>query len=72
MTYVEGAVNNPAVVTWNGNVAIDDTASVAGALTRLTRAAAKRRRLQLHERDDRVERRSAANYSARPWSRATS
>lgn len=35
---LSGVVNNPAIVTWNGNVAIDDTASVTGALTSLTRA----------------------------------
>jgi hypothetical protein len=33
-----GVVNNPAIVTWNGTVAIDDTATVAGVLTSLTRA----------------------------------
>ena len=36
---LSGVVNNPAIVTWNGNVAIDDTANVAGALTSLTRTA---------------------------------
>ena len=36
---LNGVVNNPAIATWNGNVAIDDTANVAGALTSLTRVA---------------------------------
>ena len=38
---LNGVVNNPAIATWNGNVAIDDTANVAGALTSLTRVAGR-------------------------------
>jgi hypothetical protein len=34
-----GVVNNPAVVTWNGNVAINDTGQVAASLASLTRTA---------------------------------
>ena len=36
---LSGVVNNPAIVTWNGNVAINDTGNVTGTLTCLTRAA---------------------------------
>jgi len=34
-----GVVNNPAIVTWNGNVAVNDTASVTASLATLTRVA---------------------------------
>src|SRR5207344_149078 len=34
-----GLVNNPAIVTWNGNVAVNDTGNVAATLASLTRDA---------------------------------
>ncbi len=33
-----GIINNPAIVTWNGNVSVDDTGNVATTLASLTRA----------------------------------
>ena len=32
-------MNNPAIVTWNGNVAVNDTGNVAATLASLTRDA---------------------------------
>ena len=32
-----GVVNNPAIVTWNGNVAVNDTGNVTATLATLTR-----------------------------------
>ncbi len=34
-----GIINNPAIVTWNGNVAVDDSGNVATTLASLTRDA---------------------------------
>src|SRR5258706_15561204 len=34
-----GGVSNPAILTWNGTVAINDTGNVSATLARLTRAA---------------------------------
>ncbi len=36
---LSGVINNPIVVTWNGNTSIDDTGNVSGTLSGLTRAA---------------------------------
>ena len=36
---LSGFVNNPAIVTWNGNVSINDTANLTGTLTSYARVA---------------------------------
>ncbi|HSW93172.1 MAG TPA: MBG domain-containing protein, partial [Gammaproteobacteria bacterium] len=35
---LNGIINNPAIVTWNGNVSVNDTGNVATTLASLTRA----------------------------------
>src|SRR5208283_6098132 len=36
---LNGVIDNPAIVTWNGNVAVNDTGNVSASLASLSRAA---------------------------------
>ena len=62
---VEGARRNPAVVTWNGNVAIDDSALTSTA-TRLARQAGENVGTSRYHHDGQVHH-ALDNYSAPTW-----